>query len=439
MDRKLIKFFWIPVAFVIVTSNTAHAQNFTFGTPVRLNDNINSPSEESMPLLSPDGNELFFVRTFYAENTGGKLSGQDIWVSVKNTNGEWSPATNNLPFLNNTQNNAVIGFSKDKKTLYLLNSYQPVSTKIHGIAKSIKIGNEWSQPYEVNIKGLESKNSFIGFYVNPQENVLFISMNNDDSYGEEDLYISLLDSTGRWSKPQNLGATINTSGFEISPFLADDGKTLFFASDGHNGYGGSDIYMSRRLYDSWIIWSKPINLGEKINTTKFEAYLNLYDNKRAYFVSTRQSNFADIYEADVLAVDASEEHAEINKNKYKLTETEIQELLGMPVSRTIYFDYGSYQITEASRELIYFLANKLLDKSEYNIELIGNASQEGSDEYNQQLSEDRAREVAKYFINFGITPNRISTRGVGESHPIVKTGNKDDLAKNRRVEIYFTK
>ena len=439
MDRMLNKFFGIFGVFVVAICCHVDAQNFTFDKPVRLGDNVNSPSEESMPMISPDGNKLYFVRTFYDGNTGGKLSGQDIWLSIKGDDGTWGPATNKLGHLNNIQNNAVIGFGADQKTLYLLNSYRSVSTKIHGIAKSIYMGDEWSQPYEVNVKGLESKNAFIGFDVASNEKVMFISMNADDSYGEEDLYVSLLDSTGHWFKPENLGATINTSGFEISPFLADDGKTLFFASDGHNGYGGSDIYMSRRLYDSWIVWSAPINLGENINSPKFEAYLNLHDDKKAYFVSTRQSDFADIYEADVLAENDSKQPAEINKDKYKLTETEIQELLGVPVSRTVYFDFGSYQISETSRELIYFLANKLLDKSEYNIELIGNASQEGTDQFNQELSESRAREVAKYFINFGITPNRISTRGVGETQPVVKEGSKAELAKNRRVDIYFTK
>lgn len=264
-------------------------------------------------------------------------------------------------------------------------------------------------------------------------------MNATNSYGEEDLFISLKEENGQWTNPENLGATVNSKGFEISPFLSDDGKTLFFASDGHSGYGGSDIFMSRRLYDSWVIWSKPINLGKDINSKGFDAYLRLHEDKEAYFVSTRDNNFADIYWTEVTAIENRKENAEINANKYKLTETEIQELLGMPVARTIYFDFESFDVASSSRELIYFLTNKLVTNLQYGIELIGHTSDEGTEEFNKELSLNRANEVAKYFMDFGITSNRISTSGIGEAQPLFSEGTDEELAKNRRVEIYFVK
>jgi len=262
-------------------------------------------------------------------------------------------------------------------------------------------------------------------------------MNATNSIGEEDLYISLKSEDGQWTIPENLGATVNTRGFEISPFLSEDGKTLFFASDGHSGYGGADIFMSRRLYESWVIWSKPINLGKEINSDGFDAYLSLYKNYEAYFVSTRENDFADIYRSEVTAIEDRKESAVINTEKYKLTETEVQELLGMPVNRTIYFEFESYEVAASSRELIYFLANKMVTNMQYGIELVGHTSQEGTDEFNQELSLNRADEVAKYFREFGITPNRISTSGVGESDPAYTEGTEEDMGKNRRVEIYF--
>jgi outer membrane protein OmpA-like peptidoglycan-associated protein len=427
------------ITIVFFASQAVSGQNYSFSPPERLSDNVNSPSEESMPMLSPDGIKLYFVRTFYEGNSGGKLSGQDIWVSERLFDGTWGPATNNLPNINNLRNNAVIGTNSDATALLLINSYKSNTVKIHGIARSLKVGNEWSKPYDIKISGLESDNSFIGFYINKSENVLLISMNAPNSIGQEDLYISLKNEEGQWSIPENLGATINTKGFEISPFLSDDAKTLFFASDGHSGYGGSDLFMSRRLYDSWVIWSKPINLGRDINSPGFDAYLTLHDNSEAFFVSTRDGEFADIYRSKVVAVEDRKENAEINKAKYKLTETEIQELLGLPVSRTIYFEFESFDVASSSRELIYFLANKLATNFQYNIELVGHTSEEGSDEFNNQLSLNRANEVAKYFMDFGITPNRISTTGVGKSTPLFKEGSDEEIAKNRRVEIYFVK
>ncbi len=111
----------------------------------------------------------------------------------------------------------------------------------------------------------------------------------------------------------------------------------------------------------------------------------------------------------------------------------------MPVARTIYFDFESSEVATSSRELIYFLTNKLVTNLQYSIELIGHTSNEGTDEFNQNLSNERAKAVSKYFIEFGITQNRISTTGVGENQPLVTEGTDEEIAKNRRVEIYFVK
>jgi OOP family OmpA-OmpF porin len=131
--------------------------------------------------------------------------------------------------------------------------------------------------------------------------------------------------------------------------------------------------------------------------------------------------------------------APIDQNRYQLTETEIQELIGMPTSRTIYFELGSSQIQESSEELIQYMANQLMNKRQYNIELIGHTSEEGTDQYNMQLSIERAEETADYFKRFGIDSLRISTEGRGKSEPMILEGAPDELAKNRRVEIYFVK
>jgi outer membrane protein OmpA-like peptidoglycan-associated protein len=86
-----------------------------------------------------------------------------------------------------------------------------------------------------------------------------------------------------------LGKQINTTGTELSPFLAADGKTLYFSSNGHPGYGRSDVFMSRRLDDSWTQWSTPINLGEPINSSGTDAYYSVpAAGDYAYFVSNEE-------------------------------------------------------------------------------------------------------------------------------------------------------
>lgn len=435
--QKVFQFFLF--IYLISSIQTAEAQNYTFGRAIKLGESINSGAEESMPIVSPDGNKLFFVRTFHDDNVGGKYSGQDIWVSIKNEFGDWMPANNDLPELNNNRNNAVIGVNNDESALFLTNAYNPINTTVLGVARSIKISNYWSKPNDINISGIDSRNSFIGFYMNKNENVLLISMNYRNTQGEEDLFISLKNDNGIWSTPENLGTTINTSGYEISPFLSDDGKLLFFASNGHSGFGEADIFMSRRLYDSWGIWSEPINLGNNINSSAFDAYFFLHDNKIAYFASNRSGGLSDIYTSEVTALETTKEAALLSENKYKLTETEINELLGMPATRNIYFDFASSEVAPSSIELINFLASKLQTKRQYHIELIGHTDKEGTDEFNQTLSEDRAESVAKYFENYGIDSLRIQTTGVGETQPLVAEGTAEEIAKNRRVEIFFVK
>jgi len=434
---RLHNFFWCIILFTI--SSTLQAQNYSFSKAEKLGNNINSAAEESMPILFSEGNKMMFVRTFHEKNTGGKYSGQDIWMSVKDQFGKWLPASNDFTELNNDRNNAVIGINTDETALLLTNAYNPINTTVLGISRSIKIANYWSKPNDIAIKGLDSKNSFIGFYINKAENVLLVSMDYKNSRGDDDIYICLKNDDDTWSAPDNLGPTINTNGFEISPFLSEDGKILFFASNGHGGYGDADIYMSRRLYDSWGIWSKPINLGNNINSPNFDAYFFLSENKDAYFASNREGGLSDIYMSKILTFENTKEPALLSVNKFKLTETEIQELLGMPVSRNIYFEFGSSQVATSSIEMINFLASNLQTKIQYHIELIGHTDKEGTEEFNQKLSEDRAKEVAKYFNNNGIDSLRVFTKGVGEIQPIITKGSDKEMAKNRRVEIYIVK
>ena len=439
MDSKYSFIIILTFIFFFFSKPRLTAQNYTFSPANVLGPAINSNAEESMPILSPDGNKLFFVRTFHDNNVGGKYSGQDIWISLKNEYGDWMPALNDFPELNNSRNNAVIGINKDESALLLVNAYNPINTTVLGISRSIKIGNYWSKPNDININGLDSKNSFIGFYINKDENVLLISMDYKSSQGSEDLYISIKDEAGNWSIPDNLGSTINTPGYEISPFLSDDGKLLFFSSNGHEGFGDADIFMSRRLYDSWGIWSEPINLGSNINSKAFDAYFFLYDNKEAYFASNRLGGLSNIYKSDITEAEENKKSALLSENRYQLTETEIQELLGMPVSRNIYFEFGSYEVAQSSIELIDYLASRLQTKRQFHIELIGHTDKEGTNDFNQELSEDRANEVALYFKNYGIDSLRISTTGLGETKPIITEGTEEEFAKNRRVEIYFVK
>jgi outer membrane protein OmpA-like peptidoglycan-associated protein len=220
---------------------------------------------------------------------GGKYAGTDIWVSKKDENGNWLPASNAGSPWNNKQSNSVIGINHDHTIVYLLNAYSNKS----GIAFSKLFSGAWGEPEFIPIPGI-NRDDFVGFYVSPTFDVILISMKGKDSFGEEDLYVSLKDSFGKWTEPKNLGPTINTKGFEISPFLSQDKKRLFFSSNGHPGFGDADIFEADRLYESWTVWSKPQNLGNDINSSSFDGYFSAQDSI-GYFSSSYNERSANVY------------------------------------------------------------------------------------------------------------------------------------------------
>jgi outer membrane protein OmpA-like peptidoglycan-associated protein len=103
-------------------------------------------------------------------------------------------------------------------------------------------------------------------------------------------------SDSSWTEPINLGDVINSAGEESAPFLALDDRTLYFSSNGFSGYGGSDLYVSKRLDDSWTNWSEPENLGPEINSTLEDLFFNIPANSEfAYYSRGISENNADIY------------------------------------------------------------------------------------------------------------------------------------------------
>jgi outer membrane protein OmpA-like peptidoglycan-associated protein len=123
---------------------------------------------------------------------------------------------------------------------------------------------------------------------------------------DDDLYVSFYED-GRWSRPLDLGESINTKYSETTPFLSADGKTLYFSSDRPGGQGSQDIYLTRRLDDTWQNWRKPQNLGSPINTEEYDAYYSIAaKGDYAYFMSGKASlGKKDIFRLGLESPDAS--------------------------------------------------------------------------------------------------------------------------------------
>lgn len=283
-------------AFACITS-FSQAQ-FSVTTPVQLAGTVNTvDAEESIPVFSKDSSILYFVRTFEPQNKGGEYD-QDIWFSERDQNGKYTDCER-LKSLNNKFNNAILGLSNKGDIMYLLNAYNGKKDEKKGLAISTKSGKDWSKPEEIIIPDLDIDGGAYGFHVSEDGQTIIISQFGKNSLGEEDLYVS--EKTGStWSSPIHMGNTINSTGFEISPFLSKTKDTLFFSSNGFGGEGDADIFYTVKQ-GSLANWSAPVNLGAPINSSKFDAYFT-YSGNDIYWSSNRANERSDIYHTTVLPI-----------------------------------------------------------------------------------------------------------------------------------------
>ncbi len=261
--------------------------------PERLSNNVNSNFAERLPIISPDGHTLYFARKYHPQNMGEE-NNDDIWVSYRELDRSWSRASNIGAPLNNTDHNFVVAMNPAGNILYLANDYR--SRNKDGLSVTKKEGRLWSRPKTLKIEDHYNENKFVSYHVSPDGEIILMSVERKSGFGDRDLYVSFKTSNNSYSKPQNLGGKINTVGVESSVFLAADGKTIYFSSNGHEGYGGLDMFMSKRLDDTWRNWSPPKNLGPKINTEGNEYnYTIPASGDYAYFAVDEANSMSALY------------------------------------------------------------------------------------------------------------------------------------------------
>jgi outer membrane protein OmpA-like peptidoglycan-associated protein len=257
-----------------------------------LGKGVNSKNKEIAPVISPDGKTLYFTRDEHDLNIGKKKK-QDIWSSTLQPNNNWSEAINLGPPINNEDLNAATGISADGKVLYLLNVYLPNGTLTSGFSSSKKNKLGWEFPKPIKILDYYNLDGFTEIAMAPNKKVLVISCRRKDSKGERDLYVSFLQNEV-WSKPINMGNIINSVVDDGSPFIAADSETLYFSTNGFSGYGDNDIFLTRRLDSTWTNWSEPENLGVLINTPQWDGYFTIpASGEFAYLSSEERSIGAD--------------------------------------------------------------------------------------------------------------------------------------------------
>lgn len=476
----------------MAVSAASNAQFWDYSTPTKLTGSVNEEvSEEGLPIFSSDSSILYFVRTFEASNAGDEFD-QDIWRSYRQEDGSYSKSER-VQELNNEFHNAVVGMSNDGNTLFLLNAYQGKKDQMKGISMATKKGNGWSTPSPINIPGLDVNGNFYQFHVNESEDVILISYMGENTLGEEDLYVCTK-SGNEWTSPMHMGSVINSSGFELSPFLCPTQDTLFFSSNGFGGEGDADIFYSVKQ-GGWTSWSKPVNLGNRINSPKFDVHFT-YSGKYAHWSSNRDSERSDIYMIEIYtppvlvlscvakditefaaqngSIDAiveggvkpfkyawsngsiTEDLKSLGKGEYVLVVTDAIDQTATtmcfitepapPENKPIRLPEVRYPVNQwellsnetiNSPDSLEFVYQLLKEYPDLILELSSHTDSRGADKTNQKLSENRARACYKYLVEQkGIDPRRIKPIGRGESMPrtVWKSGDRFYASKPMETE-----
>ena len=273
--------------------------------------------------------------------------------------------------------------------------------------------------------------------------------------GGMDVFYSTLTDTG-WTKPVNLGYPINTPADEINILINAAGTTAYFSTDKEGGYGGQDLYyfnLDPQLRPTPVTYMKGKVIDEKTHEP-VHASIEMIDlNTNKVTTSTSSDPVTGEFLACILTgsnilMNVSHpyyllysENFQIEK-KYTELEPYLKNIaLKRPevgesfVLRNVFFDFDKSTLKKESEVELNKLVDYLTANKGIKIEIGGHTDNQGSESYNERLSNDRAKAVYDYLVNKGINSNRMSYKGYGMSKPIATNDTEEGRALNRRTEF----
>lgn len=391
----------------------------------RLPDIVNSYSRTLLPVLHPSGTRLYFVRKEHPENIGGISDPDDIWYSDRLSNNYWSAPVNAGPSINNSRSNALFSITADGNSAFIASVNALGNLSFH-MAELNSTTWDIKPPFMIRDFIMKSPQYFAT--MNADQNVLILAMNHQGSLGDLDLYVSFKEDDNVWSSPIWMGKTINTLSREGSPFIAQDNKSLYYYSNGLGGYGGSDLFISRRLDESWTSWSKPINLGPYINTPGNERSITLTaKGDTACIISTDT-----IHEREGMYFVCLQPELR-PQEKAKVTIPQSQKPFSNQILE-VYFDNNQWKLSKQHIAQLEELCNQVKDKNKFVI-IKGYTDDKGSIPYNKKLSEKRAGSIVNYLQTCGLISFDASGEGI---RAIDAPTINEKRAKSRAVSIYLT-
>jgi outer membrane protein OmpA-like peptidoglycan-associated protein len=258
----------------------------------QLGSAVNTEFNELNPVISPDGKTIYFVRVSHPSNNYGTKGSQDVWYSDYR-DGSFTIARRMPNSINKDQYNDLFSITPDGNTILISGAYNSGRRENEaGLSTCKKTKTGWGEPQKVIIPKFDDicKGQFLTASLSNDGKTLILAFSEKRNSKQDDLYVSFLGKDGKWTKPESLGENINTNETETTPFLASDNYTLYFATDRKGGLGGTDIWVSKRLDRSWRKWSKPINMGNKVNSDANELSYTISASGEYAYMSTKKNS-----------------------------------------------------------------------------------------------------------------------------------------------------
>ncbi len=362
--------------------------------------------------------------------------------------------------------------SWDGKELYLVST----SGFTPDIYTSVYDGASWSAAKSIG-SPINTGYSETHASISADNQTLYFTSDRKNGWGGMDIYMSVRNERGRWSKPENLGAEVNTYYQEETPFILGNDSILYFSSEGHETMGGFDVFTAQKNRDG--TFSNVRNLGFPISTPGDDLFYNPgWDENKNYYARGRESNestdgiYAVVWleEEDTVALtgqgsllaeaerDSSaggitptvnravtETEALSAEKPIRVSDPEKKDGSYYYISGRILFDYNSTALSEEAEKEVGYVADMMKAFRDITIELVGHADSKGSSAYNEILSEKRALGVKDYLVGKGVSGDRIKVVAAGEHNPVAINTYADGTdapkgrALNRNVSVRIDK
>ena len=413
---------------------------------------FNTAGNEGAMYISPDRSFLVFAACHRPDGYGRC----DLYISHKKEQG-WTEPENMGERVNSAAWDSHPTIGSDNKTVYFVSNRKGGEGKNDIWKTTMTSEGKWSYPENLGIKINTSENEYYPF-IHPDNNTLYFSSAGHRGMGGLDFFMSKK-KDGEWQTPRNLGYPINTHRDEMGLQVNAAGNLAFISTDRLQGYGRFDIYsfnLPEEFKPEPVTYMKGIVFDQN-NNKKLRASFELIDLETEEVVTSAHSdgktgefllsiptdkNYAlnvkkdgYLFYSETFELSGVHSKTEPYKKDIPLKPIEIGKTV---VLNNIFFEYDKYELLPSSKAELNRLVKLLNNNAEMNIRIQGHTDSQGSKEYNKRLSENRAKAVYDYLVKEGISEERLSYKGFGESKPIADNDTEEGRAKNRRTEFEVT-